>query len=90
MTSKRSLAWSRRGGNIAAIARRIAPRAPATEPATTRVTEKGSAPRVSILKTGRPSRRSRCLPISSSTACMRLPWTDIDMPSGVWVMRIDA
>ena len=35
-----------------------------------------------------PSRASRWCPISSSTACIRFRFTDIDMPSGVWVTRI--
>ena len=73
-----------------AIALTIARRASATEPATTWATRNGSASKVSILKMRRPSRLSRWRPISSSTACMRLPCTDIDMPSGVWVTRIEA
>ena len=32
---------------------------------------------------------SRCWPISSKTWCMRLSRTDIDMPSGVWVRRME-
>ncbi|HBH00628.1 MAG TPA: hypothetical protein DDZ42_01725 [Candidatus Rokubacteria bacterium] len=45
---------------------------------------------MSSLNTRRPRRASRWRPISSSTACMRLSRTDMDMPSGVWVTRIDS
>ena len=49
----------------------------------------GLASNVSTLNTRQPSLDSRSWPISSKMPCMRLPRTDIVMPSGVCVQRME-
>src|SRR3972149_4804663 len=61
----------------------------ATPPAQTRPIAAGLARTVSTLNTGRLRLDWTTAPISSRTLCIRFSRTDIDIPSGVWVQRIE-